>query len=76
MANSVLPTPVGPAKNKIPFGFLLLIDWAAPDNPTYDLIIVCLTLLVANSCPLTFSESSNTIDLIFSLSIFYNTQLS
>jgi hypothetical protein len=43
-AISVFPTPVGPTKNKVPFGFVCNSELAIPDNPSAALLMTLTTL--------------------------------
>ncbi|SFW05079.1 Uncharacterised protein [Chlamydia abortus] len=61
LASSVLPTPVGPKKRKLPIGLLGSLIFALA------LLIVSATNLIASSCPLTLSLNacSKLINLFF-----------
>ena len=48
-ASSVFPTPVGPTKNSVPFGFFCFEECCNPENPVYARIITSLTLEIAKS---------------------------
>ena len=57
-AVSVLPVPVGPAKNKTPLGFVPEED-CSPDIPVIALFITSNVLVIAISCPLTLTRKSS-----------------
>ena len=64
-ANSVLPTPVGPAKRKDPIVFSLFL------RPTLDIFIAAETVLTVFSCPKisVFKSLSKFLSLTFSFAL-------